>query len=148
MNHSPPGLPVHHQLPEFTQTHVLWVGDAIQPSNPLSSPSPPALNLSRQQGLFQRVGCLHQVATVLEVHLGCHKWQGFFLTGKGFFLSMGKYDIVIIYHIFIHSSTYGCLCCFHTSAIMNNGAMNRKARISLWYSAFKIFWVYTQKWNS
>ena len=46
MNHSTPGLPVHHQLPESTQTHVHWVGDAIQPSHPLSSPSPPALNLS------------------------------------------------------------------------------------------------------
>ena len=53
MNHSTPGLPVHHQLPEFTQTHVHQVGDAIQPSHPLSSPSPPALNLSQHQGLFR-----------------------------------------------------------------------------------------------
>ena len=52
MNCSTPGLPVHHQLPEFTQTHVHRVGDAIQPSHPLSSPSPPALNLSQHQGLF------------------------------------------------------------------------------------------------
>ena len=52
MNHSIPGLPVHHQLPESTQTHVHWVGDAIQPSHHLSSPSPPALNLSQHQGLF------------------------------------------------------------------------------------------------
>ena len=52
---SMPGLPVHHQLPEFTQTHVHWVGDAIQPSHPLSSPSPPAFNLSQHQGLFQWV---------------------------------------------------------------------------------------------
>ena len=51
MNHSKPGLPVHHQLPESTQTHVYWVGDAIQPSHPLSSPSPPALNLSQHQGV-------------------------------------------------------------------------------------------------
>ena len=49
---STPGLPVHHQLPEFTQTHVLWLGDAIQPSHPLSSPSPPAFNLSQHQGFF------------------------------------------------------------------------------------------------
>ena len=55
MNHSTPGLPVHHQLPEFTQTHVHWVGDTIQPSHPLSSPSPPALNLSQHQGLFKWV---------------------------------------------------------------------------------------------
>ena len=53
MNHSTPGLPVHHQLPESTQTHVHWVDDAIQPSCPLSSPSPPALNLPQHQGLFQ-----------------------------------------------------------------------------------------------
>ena len=52
MNCSTPGLPVHHQLPEFTQTHVHGVGDAIQPSHPLSSPSPPAPNLSQHQGLF------------------------------------------------------------------------------------------------
>ena len=51
MDCSTPGLPVHHQLPEFTQTHVHWVGDAIQPSHPLSSPSPPAFNLSQRQGL-------------------------------------------------------------------------------------------------
>ena len=55
MNHSTPGLPVHHQLPEFTQTHVHQVGDAIKPSHRLSSPSPPALNLSQHQGLFQWV---------------------------------------------------------------------------------------------
>ena len=53
MNHSMPGLPVYHQLPEFTQTHVHWVGDAIQPSHPLSSPSPPAPNPSQHQDLFQ-----------------------------------------------------------------------------------------------
>ena len=53
MNGSMPGLPVHHQLPEFTHTHVHRVGDAIQPSHPLSSPSPPAPNLSQNQGLFQ-----------------------------------------------------------------------------------------------
>ena len=53
MNHSTPGLPVHHQLPEFTQTHVHRVGDAIQPSHPLSSPSPPAPNPSQHQSPFQ-----------------------------------------------------------------------------------------------
>ena len=61
MNCSTPGLPVHHQLLESTQTHVHWVGDAIQPSHPLSSPSPPALNLSQHQGLFQWVNSSHQV---------------------------------------------------------------------------------------
>ena len=62
MNCSMPGLPVHHQLLESTQTHVHWVGDAIQPSHPLSSPSPPALNLSQRQGLFQWVSSSPQVA--------------------------------------------------------------------------------------
>ena len=59
---SMPGLPVHHQLTEFTQTHVLWVSDAIQPSHPLLSPSPPTFNLSQHQGLFQWVSSSHQVA--------------------------------------------------------------------------------------
>ena len=65
MNCSTPGLPVYHQLPEFTQIHVHWVGDAIQPSHPLPSPSPPAFNLSQHQGLFQGV-ISHQVVKVLE----------------------------------------------------------------------------------
>ena len=63
---SAPGLPVHHQLPEFTQTHVRWVGDAIQPSHPLSSLSPPALNICQHQGLFKWVSSSHQGAKVLE----------------------------------------------------------------------------------
>ena len=69
MNCSTPGLPVHHQLPEFTQTHVHQVGDAIQPSHPLSSPSPPAPNPSQHQSLFQWVSSLHEVARVLEFQL-------------------------------------------------------------------------------
>ena len=64
-----PGLPVHHQLPEFTQTYLHWVGDATQPSHPLSSPSPLTLNLSEHQGLFKWVSPLHQVAKVLEFQL-------------------------------------------------------------------------------
>ena len=66
MNRSTPGLPVHHQLQEFKQTHVHWVSDAIQPSHPLLSPSPPAPNPSQTQGLFQWVNYLHEVAKVLE----------------------------------------------------------------------------------
>ena len=66
MNHRMTGLPVHHQLPEFTQTHVHRVGDAIQPSHPLLSPSLLAPNPSQQQGLFQRVNSSHEVAKVLE----------------------------------------------------------------------------------
>ena len=69
MNRSTPGLSVYHQLPESTQTHVHCVSDAIQPSHPLSSPSPPALNLSQHQGLFQWVSSSHQVAKGLEFQL-------------------------------------------------------------------------------
>ena len=61
MNCSMPGLPVHHQLPEFTQIHVHWVGDAIQPTHPLSPPSPPAFTLSQNEGLFKWVSSSHQV---------------------------------------------------------------------------------------
>ena len=69
MNRSTPGLPVHHQLAEFTQTHIHRVRDAIQPSHPLSSPSPPVPNPSQHQSLFQRVNSSHQVAKVLEFQL-------------------------------------------------------------------------------
>ena len=62
MNHSTSGLPVHHQFPESTQTRVHWVGNAIQPSHPLSSPSLPAFNLFQHQGLFQWVSPSYQVA--------------------------------------------------------------------------------------
>ena len=94
MNHSAPGLPVYHQLPEFTQTHLHWVGDAIQPSHPLSSPSPPAFNLSQHQGLFQWVSSLHlyfavkfsamsqffTLAKVLELQLLHQSFQWIFST--------------------------------------------------------------------
>ena len=69
MIHSSPGLAVHHQLLDSPQTHVHWVGDAIQPSHPLLSPSPPALNLSQHQGLSQWVSSSKQVAKVLEFQL-------------------------------------------------------------------------------
>ena len=83
MDCSTPGFPVPHQLPELTQTHVHWVGDAIQPSHPLSSPSPPAFNLSQHQDLFQWVSSSHQVAKVLStcrviscvVGRGCLLWS-------------------------------------------------------------------------
>ena len=69
MNRRTPGLPVHHQLSEFTQTHINQVSDAIQPSHPLSSPFPPAPNPSQHQSLFQWVNSLHEVAKVLEFQL-------------------------------------------------------------------------------
>ena len=75
MTLSMPGLSVHHQLLEFTQTHVHQVGDAIQPSHPLLSPSPPALNLSQHQDLFQWVSSSHQVAKVLQFQLQHQSFQ-------------------------------------------------------------------------
>ena len=75
MNHSTPGLPVHHKLPEFTQTHVYRVSDAIQPSHPLSSPSPPAPNPAQHQSLLQWVNSSHEVAKVLEFQLQHHFLQ-------------------------------------------------------------------------
>ena len=69
MDCSTPGFPVHYQLPELAQTHVYRVGDAIQPSHPLSSPSPPAFNLSQHQGLFKWLSSSHQVAEGLKFQL-------------------------------------------------------------------------------
>ena len=75
MNQSTPGFPVHHQLPELAQTDVHQVGDAIQPCHPLSSPSPPALNLSQHPDLFQGVSSSHQVAKVLVFQLQHQSFQ-------------------------------------------------------------------------
>ena len=80
MDHSTPGLPIYHQLTEFTQTHVHWVCDAIQPSHPLSSPTPLVLNLSQHQGLFRWVSSSHQVAKVLEFQLQHQSFQRIFRT--------------------------------------------------------------------
>ena len=80
MDFSTPGLPVYQQLPEFTQTHVHWVGDAIQPSHPLSSPFPPALNLSQHHGLCKWVSSSHQLAKVLEFQLQHQSFQWIFRT--------------------------------------------------------------------
>ena len=74
MDCSTPGFPVLHYLSEFAQTHVHWVSDAIQPSHPLSPPSPPALSPSQHQGLFQWVSSLHQVVKVLELQHQSFQW--------------------------------------------------------------------------
>ena len=75
---STPGFPVHHQLPELVQTPVHWVADAIQPSHPLLSPSPPAFNLSHHQVLFKWVSSSHQLAKVLEFQLQHQSFQWIF----------------------------------------------------------------------
>ena len=93
MNHSMPGLPVHQQLPEFTQTHVHQVGDAIQPSHPLSSPCPPAFIFSQHQVLFQWVSSSHQVAKVLEFQL---QHQSFQWTPRTDLLRMDWLDLLAV----------------------------------------------------
>ena len=80
MNCRTPGFSVHHYLPEFAQTHVHWVSDAIQPSHPLLPPSPLDLNFSQHQGLFQWVSSSHQVAKVLELQLQHQSFQWIFRT--------------------------------------------------------------------
>ena len=81
MDCSTPGFPVHHQLPDLAQTHAHWVGDAIQLSHSLSSPPPPAFNLSQHQGLFKWVSSSNQLAKVLEFQLQHQSFQWIFRTG-------------------------------------------------------------------
>ena len=80
MDCSTPGFPVHHQLPDLAQTHAHWVGDAIQLSHSLSSPPPPAFNLSQHQGLFKWVSSSNQLAKVLEFQLQHQSFQWIFRT--------------------------------------------------------------------
>ena len=117
MDCSMPGLPVHHQLVEFTQIRVHWVGDAIQPSHPLSSLSPPAFNLSYHQDLFQRVSSSLQVSKVLEFLL---HHQSFQWTLRTDLFKMDWLDLLVVQGIHestptpqfknINSSTLSFLC--------------------------------------
>ena len=110
MNRSTPGLPVPHQLPEFTQTHVHRVSDAIQPSHPLSSPSPPPPNPSQHQSLFQWVNSSHDVAKVLEFQLGFRTEQvmGFFSDPFQLFIKS------IFFNLF-----YQCSLAIHNVVFLN-----------------------------
>ena len=85
MDFSPLGCPVHDKLPELAQTHVHWVGDAIQPSHPLSSPSPPAFSLFKYQGLFWWIGSSHQVPKVVELQLQHQSFKWIWYSGLIFF---------------------------------------------------------------
>ena len=80
MDCSTPGFPVYHQLPDLAQTHVHWISDAIRPSYPLPSPSPPAFNLSQHQGLFQWVSSSHEMAKVLDFQFQHQFYQWIFRT--------------------------------------------------------------------
>ena len=93
MDHSTSGLPVHHQFPESTETHVHWVGDAIQPSHTLSSPSPPTFNLSQHQGLFKWVSSLHHMAKVLAFQL---QHQSFIWTLRTISFRMDWLDLLAV----------------------------------------------------
>ena len=84
MNWSMPVFPVLHYLPELAQTHVHWVGDVIQPSHPLSSPSPPTFNLSQHQSLFQWVSSFHQVTKVLELQFQHQSFPWIFRVDSGY----------------------------------------------------------------
>ena len=117
MNRSTPGLPVHHQFPEFTQTHVHQVSDAIQLSHPLSSPSPPALSLPQHQGLFKWVSSSHQVAKVLELLL---KHQSFQWISRLISFRMDWFDLLavqgtlksLLQHHNLKASILWCSACF------------------------------------
>ena len=118
MDCSTPGFPVHHQLLELPQTHVHQVSDAIQPSHPLSSPSPPAFNLSQHQGLFQWASSSHQVARVLEFQLQHQSFQWIFRTD------------------FLWEGLVGCPSCPRVSQESSAAAQLKSS--SLWCSAFFI----------
>ena len=102
MDWSTPGFPVHHQLPDLAQTHVHQVGDAIQPSHPLLSPSPPTFNLSQHHGLFQWVSSSHQMARVFKFQLQHQSFQWIFSTDayalikNGFTIHALLYIIIIL----------------------------------------------------
>ena len=118
MNCSTPGLPVYHQLLEFTQTHVHWVSDAIQPSHPLSSPSPPAFNLSQHQGLFQWVSSSHQVAKVSEFSLSISPFNDY--SGLIFF-RMDWFDLLAV------QGTLKSLLQYHSSKATKASVLSHSA---------------------
>ena len=115
MDCSTPGFPVHHHLLEFAQTHVHWVGDAIQPSHPLLSPSPPPLSLSQHQGLFQWVGSLNPVAKVLELQLQHHE--------------LSCYNFSFLFKWWIVMNTWQALCV--PLNVLNAGGSKRGVMLTL-----------------
>ena len=166
MDGSTPGLPVHHQLPEFTQTHVYWVSDAIQPSHLLSSPYPSAFNLSQHQGLFQWVISSHEVAKVLEFqlqHLSLQRNPRADLLQNGVvgspcnprdsqessptlqFKSINSLALSFTYPIFcIHSSFSEHLGCFHVFSIVGRVVMNIGLHMSF---QIRVCQIYVQECN-
>ena len=146
MDCSMPGLPVYHQLPEFIQTHVLQVSDAIQPSHPLSSPSPPTFNLSQHQGLFQAVSSSNQVAKVLEFQIQhqSFQWiniQDWFLLGWTGWISLQSKGLS---GVFSNSSKASILQCsaFFTVQLSHPDMTTRKAiALTRWTFVGKVMFV-------
>ena len=122
MDCSTPGLPTPHHLLEFAQVHVHWISDAIQSSHPLLLPSPPALNLSQHQGLFQQVTSSHQVAKVLELQHQSFQWV-----------------FRVCVHRYIHT---------HTEKTNGRNVNNKWIWIKLYGILYYYFWNFLQFWNS
>ena len=141
----PPCPPCPHQLPEFTQTHVHWVSDAIHPSHPLSSPSPPAFNLSQHQGLFKWISSSHQVAKIWELQLHHHFFQWIFRTD--FLQSWRKYSGLISFRmnwldLFAVQGTLKSLLQHHSS----KASVLQCSAFSIWMSKFHIYpWLLKKK---
>ena len=161
MDCSMPDFPVYHQLPEFTQTHVHQVGDDIQPSHPLSPPSPPTFNLSQHQGLFQRVSSSHQMAKELEFQLQDQTFQWIFRTDSfridWFYLLavQGTLKSLLQHHsskasilqhsdFFIVHLSHPCMTTGKTIALTRWALYDPRGKIflfcvsSMFYTAFKI----------
>ena len=141
MNRSTPGLPVHHKLQKFTQTHVHRVGDATQPSHLLSSPSPPAPNPSQHQGLFQWVNSSHEVAKVLEFPLQHQSFQWTSIPFLSFIKPIFAWNVPLVSLIFLKRSLVFSILLFSSIALhwsLRKGFLSLLA--ILWNSAFK--WEY------
>ena len=146
MDCSTPGFPVHHQLPELAQTHVHQVSDAIQPSHPLLSPSPPAFNLSEHQGLFQWVSSSHQMAKYWSFSFTIspsNEFSGLISFRIDWFdlLAVGILNVPLISVVFLKTSLVFPILLFSSTFLHWS---LRKAFFSLlailWNSAFR--WVY------
>ena len=123
MNRSTPGLPVHHQLLEFSQTHVHWVGDAIQPSHPLSSPSPPAPNPSQHQSLFQWVNSSH-------VNSGVHKKPQEHLTNQQTPQPPPSLPSAVLIHLVWSGPRWFWCCRFISHTLKNTNLENERKKKS------------------
>ena len=142
------GFPVYQRLPELTQTHVHRVGDAIQPSHPLSSPSPPTFNPSQHQGLFKWVGSSHQVAKVLKFQLQHQSFQWIFRTD---FLQVDRLTLLAVLILLPKKLQLQLSCCakkFLTSVhsiILSSSVQPRNISLSVLHFLFSLWF---HHWNS